>query len=120
MSQRIMLEDSDGKTWVTNMTWQELMQKLDHLEKNTSELWAAYRRITERLQELEKPIRQQKILDVLKGEKVPRTWAWINRRANVFYSDLNDLIGDRKIVHMKRGYLINKEAEFTHILLKEG
>jgi len=110
MSYKIMLQDSKGKTWIANMTWQELMQKLDHLEKTTSKLWDEYYMITERLQELEKPIRQQKILGLLKGEKVPRTWAWINRRANVFYSDLNDLIGDQKIVRMKRGYLINKEV----------
>ena len=106
MRQKIMLQDSEGKTWITNMTWNELIERIDHLEKTTSKLWDEKYAHDIRLEELEKPIRRQKIVDLLKSENVPRTWGWIQRRISVIYSDLMDAIGNQQVVPVKHGFKI--------------
>jgi len=88
---KLFLQGSDGKNYLSDLSDPKHINWL-HQKFGISPLKAKLGELERRVEELEKPARQQKIVQLLKGELSGRTERWIKRRIPDFqYSDLSDL-----------------------------
>ncbi len=107
----IQLQGSDGNSYTANLK--------DHRDWLWTQLgiWEITSRVSQienRLYSLEAPVRQQKILDLLKNEPSGRTLLWIQRRLSVSWSDVCALKEADRLEHFMVGnshkYRVKKEG----------
>ena len=88
--EKIFVQGEDGKTYSVTKQWMKQYLGICNLEH--------------RVHTLEKPMRMQKIYDVLKAEGKARSSNWIERHIpDLEWKDLWDLERDGKIYYVKSG-----------------
>lgn len=98
--QKIFVQGEDGQTYTVDKEWMRQYLGICNLNDKLKD-------IMNRLNILEKPLRMQHILDVLKAEGKPRSSAWLYRHIPYLdWMDVVDLERDGKIYHFKSGFHI--------------
>ena len=88
--EKIFVQGDDGKTYTVDKNWIRQFVGICNLEH--------------RVHTLEKPMRMQQILDVLKAEGAPRSSSWMERHIpDLEWRDVRDLERDGKIYYFKSG-----------------
>ena len=94
---KIFVQGENGQTYTVTQEWMKQYLGICDVGKKIVAL-------ENRVHTLEKPMRMQKILDVLKAEGKPRSSYWIERHIPDFrWPDLWDLEKDGKIYYVKSG-----------------
>jgi hypothetical protein len=95
---QVINKDNKTTSWLVSHRW--VKEKL-----GIRTLLDAVAKLENKVSELEKPLRQKKILELLETEQKPRTWRWITNRANVFWPDLSELVQIGQVVEVKHGHI---------------
>lgn len=99
----LRIEGSDGKSYLVHLDNPEHLNWL-HQKLGICPLKSRIQDLERRMEEAEKPARQQRILDLLKDQLSGRTEGWIRRRIHGFqYSDLSDLKAEKKLASFRIG-----------------
>ena len=100
---KLRFEGSDGKYYSVDLSNPEHVNWL-HQRLGICSFKARIQELERKVEDLEKPVRQQKILELLKNEVSGRTEGWIKRRVPKFcYSDLSGLKAQGKLVSFRVG-----------------
>lgn len=95
---KLQIQGSDGKIYCVDLSNPSHVDWL-HQKLGICPLKARINDLERRMQEAEKPVRLQRILELLKNQQSGRTEGWIKRRLQKFcYSDLSDLKAEKKLV----------------------
>ena len=100
---KLQIQGSDGKIYTVDLS---NLSHLDWLHQRLGicPLKTRLQALEQRMEEVEKPIRQQRILELLTNESSGRTESWIRRRTQGFrYSDLSDLKAEKQLVSFRVG-----------------
>jgi hypothetical protein len=97
-----------SNVWVVSPEWVQRILGINELKQQVQEL-------KDRVYQLEKPIRQKKIIELLKAEKVVHGKYWIQHRLSISYWDLEELVEKKVLRRVKHGtntmYEVVKESE---------
>jgi uncharacterized protein (DUF1697 family) len=97
-----------SNVWVVSPEWVQRVLGINALKQQVQDL-------KDRVYKLERPIRQDKIIQLLKADNQVHGLLWIQRRLSISYWDLEDLVDKKVLRRVKHGtktmYELVKESE---------
>lgn len=103
---KIVLEDNEGKKWVSGETYGSLLSKLKMLEERKDWLTDRVLAVDRQLRKVTKPQRKQAILDFMSKLDVPRNSTFVTNRLSYDEFDWEtwkELVDSGTIEKVRRG-----------------